>query len=309
MGNLETGFASGLDASGRKLGFYSLPESKTFESGVTVAEALELSGMNFQVAKKPVFRQDREGNFIEVPGQFEHYRTDNDRHLGVIGNQNTAFQNEAAFAMVDELLGFGVEIRSAGTWNGGADVFISAQVPNGIHVEGVMDADLYLLFRNNHAGKGAVSGLISPVDIRCTNMIGSATNKAVTAWKCRHTRTVGDRVQEASIALRLVDEFKESMEAAARKLSEAEMSLEEVENFIKEWEPTKERVQKSVMDTYTQSENLTQGNAWGVYSAVTEALDWNSPRRTGIETRFASQLSGPIASSRQRAMNMLLRAR
>ena len=305
MGSLDEGFASGLDASGRKLWFYSLPESKTFEEGLVVGEALERSGMNFHVAKKPVYRRDNEGEFVEVPGQFEHYRTDNDRHLGVIGNQNTAFQNEAAFAFIDEMLGYGAVIRSAGTWNGGADVFINAQLQNGIEVADVK-GDMYLLFRNNHAGKGALSMYATPVDIRCTNMMSSAIGSAASSWKVRHTATIGERVHEAATALRLVDQYKESLEGAIKQLSETEFELSEMDEFLASLTDAK-RVQESIRQTYTQSENLTQGNRWGVYSAVTEALDWNSPRRTGVETRAASAIDGPMARTRDRAMRLLLR--
>jgi phage/plasmid-like protein (TIGR03299 family) len=306
MGNLESGFIAGLDASGRKPSFFSLPESKCFDEQVSSAEALELAGMNFLVGKRPVFQQLNNGSFAEVSGKFASYRTDNEHALGVVGNQWTAFQNEPAFAMVDELLGFGALVRSAGTWNGGADVFISAQLQNGISVEGVTDVDMYLLFRNNHSGTGAVSCYITPVDLRCTNQLSTAIRSAVSSWKIRHTRTVGERVQEASTTLRLVDEYREALENTIKELSEAEMSLEEFNGFLKEWTDA-ERVQKTVMDVYQNSPNLTQGNRWGAYSAITETLDHMPSRRTGAETRFASQLDGPIARGRERAMRLLVR--
>lgn len=306
MGNLDTGFASGLDATGRKLWFYSLPDSKLFETGVSVEEALELSGMNFHVGKKPLYRRDKDGEFVETPGVFEHYRTDNDRFLGNVGSQNTAFQNEQAFSFLQEMLGHGLEIRSAGTWDGGADVFITAQLPQGIRVEGAdMTADMYALVRNNHAGKGALSMYVTPVDIRCNNMIASAIGSSVSSWKIRHTRTIGDRVHEATTALRLIDEYKNTLEGAIKQLGETEFELSEMDAFLAELTDAK-RVQESIRSTYNESENLTRGNRWGVYSAVTEALDWNSPRRTGIETRAASQIDGPIARTRDRAMRMLL---
>lgn len=304
MGNLETGF------SGRSIPFFSLPASKVFEFEPTVSEALDLAGLNFEVKKRPVFDQKANGDFVEVPGKFVTYRTDTEFALGVVGNQYQPFNNEPALGLVDELLGHGARIAAAGSWNNGADVFITAALQNGITVPGEEDLDLFLLFRNNHSGTGAVSAYVTPMRISCTNMLRSAIGQSVSSWKIRHTRTVADRVQEASVALRLVDSYKEEMEGAIRQLQETEISADEFENFIKELTEDKaERVQKSMIDTYNDSDTVTRGNCWGAFNAVTEALDWASPRQTGIESRFASQVEGPISRTRDRAMRLLLTRR
>lgn len=305
MGNLDTGFASGLDASGRKVSFFSLPSSQVFEEGLKVGEALEKSGMDFRVAKRPVYSKKDTGRFVEVAGKFETYRTDDETTLGIVGNQYKEFDNYEAFALVDELLGHGVEIRSAGTWNGGADVFISAKLPKGIEVPGVVNADLYLMFRNNHAGTGSVSCHVTPVDLRCTNMIGSAIRGAVSTWKCRHTRSVGSRVEEAKHSLQLADTYRQSLAETAKALADMDMELEEFNGFLKQL-TNAERVQERIRNTYLNSPNLTPGSRWGAFSAVTETLDWSPARQTSIETRFASQLDGAISNTRTRAMNLLL---
>lgn len=300
MGNLDTGF------SGRSISFFSLPQARVFDCELTVSEALEESGMNFHVEKRPVFQQLNDGQFVEVPGKFATYRTDTEAALGVVGNQYTPFNNEPALALVDELLGFGAVIDAAGTWNNGADVFVTARLQNGITVNGEEELDLHLLFRNNHAGTGSVSGYITPVRLSCTNMMSSAVGKAVSQWKCRHTRSVGERVQEAATALKLVDSYKTEMEDAIKLLQETEINLDEFTNFVKELTDA-ERVQNSMIDVYNTSPTVTQGNRWGAFNAVTEALDWFSPRQTRPESRFASQLDGPIARTRSRAMNLLVR--
>jgi len=305
MGNLDTGFSSGLDASGRKLGFFSLPDSKNFATGLRVGEALDKSGMDFRVGKRPVFSQKNDGGFQAIDGKFETFRTDTEHTLGIVGNQYKEFDNYEAFALVDELLGSGVEIRSAGTWNGGADVFIAAKLPDGIEVSGVLTADLYLMFRNNHAGTGSVSCHVTPVDLRCTNMIGAAIQGAVSQWKCRHTRSISSRVDEAKHSLALADTYRESLAETAQAMADMDMELEEFNGFLKEL-TNAERVQDRIRATYENSPNLTPGSRWGAFSAVTETLDWNPARQTGVETRFASQLDGAISSTRTRAMNLLL---
>jgi len=298
MGNLDTGF------SGRKLGFYSLPAARVFDRELTVSEALHESGMDFTVGKRPVYQQMNDGSFVEVPGKFATYRLDTESALGVVGNQYTVFNNNQAFEFVDELLGYGALIDCAGTWNNGADVFISAQLQNGIKVEGEEDMALHLLFRNNHSGTGAISGYITPVRLACTNMMRSAIKGAVSQWKARHTRNVSERVQEAANAMRLVDTYRESMEGMVQQLQQTEFEMSELDDFLKELTAS-ERVQANIREMYNTSESVTRGSRWGVLNAVTETLDWAPARQTGPESRFASSLDGPNQRTRDRAVRLL----
>ena len=295
---LEAGF------SGRNIQFYGLPDTSVFEHEPTVSEALELAGLNFEVGKRPLKRQMSNGEIVDAPGRFETYRLDTEAFLGDVGNQYTPFNNEPALALVDELLGHGARISAAGTWNGGADVFITAHLPEGIKVRGEDDLDLYLLFRNNHSGLGSVSTYITPIRLACTNMLSSAIRNAKSSWKVRHTQTVSARVAEAQATLNLVDQYTEAMELTVQQLQDTEMAIDEFDAFLKELTDA-ERVQKTIKDVYNESPTVTQGNRWGAFNAVTEALDWFPTRRTGPETRFASQLDGPMARTRDRAMRLL----
>lgn len=292
--------------SARSMFFFGLPSSKVFEDQPSVSEALTLAGLDFVVGKRPAFDKKNDDSYCEVPGKFVTYRMDTEATLGIVGSQYTPFDNEPALALCDELLGFGAQIDAAGSWHGGADVFISAQLQNGIVVPGEEDLDLHLLFRNNHAGTGSVSAYITPVRLQCTNMMSSALRKAVSSWKCRHTQTVADRVHEAAAAMELVDSYKVEYEATIQQLQETEFSMDEVDEFLKEL-TTAERVQKSIKDVYNTSETVTQGNGWGVFNAITEAIDHYPTRRTGPESRFASQLDGPLQRMRDRSMALLTR--
>src|SRR5690348_15974715 len=99
---LNSGFNVAED--GRNLPFFGLRDARKFDHEPTSSEALELSGMNFVVGKRPVFQQNYAGEFVEVPGKFVTYRTDTELAFGVVGSQYDPFNNEPAFALVDELL-------------------------------------------------------------------------------------------------------------------------------------------------------------------------------------------------------------
>jgi len=298
---LESGF------SGRGLGFYGLDNSNVVSGTKSVHEALDAAGLNWRVEKIPAGYDDGNGNFVAA-GQKFHLtrRSDTGAILGQVGNQYSVFQNEAAFEFADGLLGYGAEFHAAGAYNGGANVFLIAKLPEGIKVRGEEDMDLYLDMLNTHNGSGAISWYATPIRRQCTNQTRLMIAKAVSSAKIRHTATANERMAQVAETLKLVDQYKESLEAGIVQLQEMEMNLEEVTNFLNEWSDS-ERVVKNVLETYETSALVPRGNAWGVTNAITETLLHNPARRTGGESRFASMLDGPNQRAVERATRMLVR--
>lgn len=300
---IETGF------SGRGLHFYGLDNSSVVEGTHSVHDALTAAGMNWTVDKIPAGWQDSDGNFVPSGAKFyQTQRADTKAILGQVGNQYTVFQNQQAFEFADELLGFGAEFHAAGAFNGGANTFLIAKLPEGIKVRDEEDMDLYLDMLNTHNGSGAISWYATPIRRNCTNQTRLMIGKAVSSAKIRHTATAGERVAQVAETLRLVDTYKVALETGITQLQEMEMNLEEVENFLKEWSDS-ERVVKNVLSTYNTSELVPRGNAWGVVNSITETLLHNPARRTAGESRFASALDGPGQRSVESASRMLLRVR
>lgn len=300
---IEAGF------SGRGLHFYGMDNSRIVDGTTSVHEALDIAGLNWTVNKIPSGYKGADGEFIASGAKFHQtQRADTGAILGQVGNQYTVFQNQQAFEFADELLGFGAEFHAAGAFNGGANVFLIAKLPEGIKVRGEEDMDLYLDMMNTHNGSGAISWYATPIRRNCTNQTRLMIAKAVSSSKIRHTATAGERVAQVAETLRLVDTYKETLEEGIVALQDIEMNLEEVENFLKEWSES-ERVVKNVLETYNTSSLVPRGNGWGVTNAITETLLHNPARRTAGESRFASNLDGPAQRSVERATRMLLRVR
>lgn len=298
---IERGF------SGRGLSFYGMSNARTLEGTHTVSTALEAAGLDWTVDKIPSGYKGADGEFIAAGAKFHlTQRSDNQAILGHVGNQYTVFQNEQAFAFADELLGFGAEFHAAGAFNGGANVFLIAKLPEGIKVEGEEEMDLYLDMMNTHNGSGAIAWYATPVRRNCTNQTRLAIASAVSSAKIRHTATASERVSQVSETLRLVDIYKSELESGIAALQATDMELAEVETFLKEWSES-ERVVKNVLETYNTSELIPRGNAWGVVNSITETLLHNPARNTGGESRFASNLDGPNQRHVERASRMLLR--
>ncbi len=300
---IETGF------SGRGLGFYGMSNARVLEGTHKVDTALKAAGLDWRVDKIPAGYAGEDGNFVPAGAKFHlTQRADTGAILGQVGNQYTVFQNEQAFAFADELLEFGAEFHAAGAYNNGANVFLIAKLPEGIKVEGEEDMDLYLDMINTHNGSGAISWYATPIRRNCTNQTRLMIAKAVSSAKIRHTASASERVAQVAETLRLVDTYKKSLEDGVKALQSIEMNLEEVDNFLKEWSDS-ERVIKNVTETYNTSELVPRGNAWGVTNAITQTLLHNPARRTGGESRWASNLDGPNQRHIERASRMLLTRR
>lgn len=303
MTTIETGF------SGRGLGFYGMSRDCIVEGTLSVSEALDRAGMNWTVDKVPAGWQDENGNFVAAGNKFHMTkRSDTGGILGQVGNQYTVFQNEQAFEFADGLLGHGVEFHAAGAYNGGANTFLIAKLPEGISVEGEDEMDLYLDMINSHDGSGSIAWYVTPIRRNCTNQTRLMIEKAVSSAKIRHTATAGERITQVAETLRLVDLYKTGLEEGIAQLQSIEMDLEEVTGFLNEWSDSK-RVVENVLRVYNTSELVPRGTAWGIVNSITETQLHNPARRTAGESRFASALNGPNQTAVERASRMLLRTR
>lgn len=298
---IEAGF------SGRGLGMYGMSNARVLEGTHKVDTAMVAAGLDWKVNKIPSGYEGADGEFVAAGAKyFLTQRSDTKAILGHVGNQYTVFQNAEAFAFADELLEFGAEFEAAGSYKGGSNVFLIAKLPEGIKVEGEEDMDLYLDMINTHDGSGAISWYATPIRRICTNQTRLMIAKAVSSAKIRHTSTASERVAQVAETLKLVSTYKSELELGITTLQNIEMDLEEVDTFIKEWADS-ERVARNVLETYSTSERVPRGNAWGVSNAITETLLHNPARRTGGESRWASNLDGVNQRSVERASRMLLR--
>lgn len=292
--------------SGRSVPFHSLPASKIVSGAPTVEEALTLADLDWNVSLQPVYQTRCDGSVVQVQDRFLTVRDDTEQVLGNVGKNYRAFQNADAFAFADGLLGAGVEFDAAGHYNDSRKVFLTAKLPNGITV-GENDAvDLYLLFQTSHDGTSAITAMVTPVRLACTNMLRLAGREAVSKWTTRHTASAKDRIDEAARTLNLVDAYTKDFNATAARLLKTEVTLEGFEKLVKEITPS-ERLQVGMVNTFQTSPTVDRTNAWGAINAVTEHLQWMRGGRGNVETRFDSTLDGQAQVITERATRLLVR--
>lgn len=294
---LDSGFS-------RVLPFHSLPNSSIIKGTASVEEALVLAGLSWDVEKAPAGHMV-DGVFEEVPGKFVTRRKDNQDPLGIVGAQYSIFQNHESFCFADSLLDNGARFEAAGSWDGGSKVFLVAALPDSVKVQDEEDIRLFLTMVNSHDGSAAVSWFCSPIRLACINQMRLAVSKAVSSSKLRHTRGINDRIQLAAETLGLVDIYRRDLQDGIAQLQSIEMELQEVESFF-ETLTTSDRVRTSLLTTYNTSPTIVPGTAWSTINAVSEAIQHNPARVTGVETRFDSHLDGSGQRVIERATRLLL---
>jgi phage/plasmid-like protein (TIGR03299 family) len=291
--------------SARSIPFHSLPSAKVVKDAPTVEDAIKLADLDWAVELEPVYHKQVDETFVPVKDRFLTVRQDTQQVLGSVGKNYRTFQNEDAFDFANELLGMGVEFDAAGHYDDSKKVFLTAKLQNGITVLGEDKLDLFLLFKTSHDGSSAISAMITPVRLKCTNMMNLASREAVSKWSARHTANAKDKLEQAVETLRLVDAYRVEFAAIAAQLNDVEVSLEGYESLIKQVTPA-ERLHKGMVNNWNNSPTHGHSTGWDAVNSIGEFLEHERGGRGNVETRFDSNLDGQVAAIRNRAVRLLL---
>jgi phage/plasmid-like protein (TIGR03299 family) len=129
------------------------------EPPATVAEAIEASGLGWNVAKEHIAvdpGDEPDDDWLlprceQISGYYATVRQDTREVLGIVGERYRIVQNHEAFAFIDQLLGSAIHFETAGSLHGGRRVWVLATLPDHVEVGG--DAVRpYVLLMNSHDG-------------------------------------------------------------------------------------------------------------------------------------------------------------
>lgn len=232
---------------------------KVFNQDITIAQALNESGLDFEVLKAPnVHRIDvwngektqgldhTEKEMPDGSKQYLHrietisensfftYRTDTNAVLGdKLGKQYTVYQNTDALAVVDEMLKLGkVKIETAGSVDAGRRVFVCLKLQNPIVVAGNDPVDQYVLLANGHDGSLAITAMPTNVRVVCWNTLSAALGAAKAEHKIRHTKNSADRVKEAFKIMGLLEDNSKHNTAAYNAMKHNTLFKSEFFDYI-----------------------------------------------------------------------------
>jgi phage/plasmid-like protein (TIGR03299 family) len=282
----------------------------------TIEEALEYSGLNWTVERKPLVIQ---GSNVPVKA-FATVRASDDQVLGVVGTGYRVLQNSKAFEWFQPYLDSGeVELHTAGSLRGGRHVWVLAKVKNDpIEIIPGDEVLQFILVSNSHDGSASIRAGFTGVRVVCANTIAAAHSSAASKLlRIRHS-------DQAEIAL---DKVRESLDIGRREfhstvegmrtMAGAGVSVADLKRYVQEvFKPEVSLEDNSSLDRLCErviplfesgrgaNLNGVKGTMWGAYNAVTELLTWERGRSN--DTRMENVWFGQSAALAQRAYNVAL---
>jgi phage/plasmid-like protein (TIGR03299 family) len=269
----------------------------------SVAEAIEASGLVWNVEKRPIALADGVQPGEPIEGFYATVREDTQETLGIVGERYRVVQNHEAFSFIDQLLGSAFHFETAGSLHGGRRVWVMATLPEHVQVGG--DAVRpYVLLMNSHDGSTALVAATTPVRVVCQNTLNWGLRKAVQRFAIRHTEAAKQHVVEARRVLDLSIDYYKQFKVAGDRLASERCSERQLRAVLDELYPSgysdtasdrtrrsREQVKAKITSLFLAGE--TQGNApgskWAALNSIVEYTDWLRPARSG-EQRFARTL-------------------
>jgi phage/plasmid-like protein (TIGR03299 family) len=174
-------------------------------------EALDKSGLDFTVDKKPIAIITPDREFPDDPTRVEYitsdyhhatYRTDTNRILGVVGPQYEVLQNIDCFNFVDDLVTeCGGEYATAGSLGYGERIYVSVKLPNVVSLGEDDDIEQYFFITTSHDGSGKVIVGFTNIRIACQNLLIMAVSKARHRIDIKHTANMQSRMDIAKMVI------------------------------------------------------------------------------------------------------------
>jgi len=293
----------------------------------TSEEALHCSGLDYEVEKRPLFTYDTE-NFngdpdediiipeLQVPGYYSLVRTDTEEPLGVVKGKYTVCQNTECFAFLDSLVKNGsVIFDSAGSVNGGRDVFISAKLPQQLRIGKNDLIDQFLFVGTSHDGLTSTTVGYTPNRIFCKNMLNNTNSVRI-----YHTANADKRLQQAAEILHVTRELAEQNQETFNRWANVRITDEHIKKLVQmAMSPNPEtlasvlrgeqdefsshfvNVCEQVMQYHFEDESqlleTTKGTVFGAYNAITGYYQ-NVKTFKNDEEKVKSILYGGTAQTR-----------
>lgn len=299
LDNGEAAFFSAKELPWHRLG-------KVLDNVVTAEEALSLAKLDWEVILKPVFFQNADGTFEQVPDRFSATRDRDNRSLGIVSSEYNPFQNIDAFSFFDTITGSGdAKYETAGSLRGGQRVFLSAKIGDTLTVGDSEDLDTYLLISTSHDGTQAFTAAVTMIRPVCANTVSAALREAKRKWSIRHNSTLDGKIQEAREALNLTFRYQDAFSAKVEEMLNIEMEKDEFIRIMSDVLPDQKRKkEKNLEDLVSVFENEktvidseAAGTVYGAYNALTFWSDHVLESRSDA-ARFTSIAEGKVEEYR-----------
>jgi len=267
---------------------------QVLEEAPTISEAIELSGLNWDVGVKDLFTAEGEdaSSLARVT-----YRKDTGRLLGAVGPRYIPMQNRDAFDWFQPFVDAGeCEMHTAGSLCDGEKVWVLAKL-NRENSEVVPGDEVakFILLSNSHNGTTALRIGYTPIRVVCANTMAAAHScTASKLLRVRHTRNAAaalDKIRD------IMDNINADFNATAEQyqfLARKQVHRGDLEKYVKVCLGLDKKADDEIK---TRSKNIIadilarfdapkqrlpgiQGTWWAAYNAYNEYLNYEKGRNT-----------------------------
>lgn len=204
------------------------------------------------------------------------------------------FPNHGLYDIMEVFLGQGAVIETAGTVNGGRQVYLLAYLPEPFQVPGDPSKTYpFLAILNAHDGTSALRLLPTDIRVVCWNTFNYASlvaEQSGVQYTFKHSATIAERVEEAKTALSQVRVQSSKYLELATELTGLTVDDESLADFLVDFLPSPEehgeiitdRVRENILtarkafkQVYFDSETTEgiRGTGYGLFQAAGEYLD------------------------------------
>jgi len=247
------------------------------ENVPTIAEALELSKMDFDVVlSNPLVARflDPSLGYDNNTKQSKFYatvRTDTDEVLGVVNKNYKIVQNSELFDIAGSVPG--LQVETAGTLFNGAQSYILMKDDEWA-VNGSDEMHEYLCLMNSHNGTLSLSALPTSIRVVCNNTLSWAISEGSQRMiKLKHTGDIDAKILSLKEALDEWKAHKAAFRGAVQQLGAKRWSAEEIQSF---WIDCYEMFEGEIpraRSSYTQEEHNSRKKAMTTIQGFTETFD------------------------------------
>ena len=280
----------------------------------SVKDALEQTGLNWNVELRPTFYRTADGNIREINKGFVVVRDDSDEVLGRVGSDYTPLRNSLALASADRLIETGAAtLDSVFELKGGKRVGASLALNDTISIAGEDPMQFYITMITSHDGSQATMATVTPIRLWCTNQLSVSIKQARHAWSVRHLSSIKEQLLEVKSELEFVATYEKEFEKigtalAMKQMSEVELRMisDAALSFVQHDDNRKKAVD-GIIETWNTSSLIGddyKNTAWGGFNAVTEWVDHRRNYRSA-EARYHVITNGYGARVRNGAFSLL----
>lgn len=267
---------------------------------------LSASGLDYNVIKVPVYKEDEWGQFQQIPHRFLTKREDGTKDYDIVSDRFHVIQNRDAFEFVN-YMGDELKFLKAGETDGGM-VYIISVLPQ---VSILGDAFTpHVIFRNGFSGNVKITAAICPLRIVCQNQFNFAfkhTNNAITI---KHMSSAEAKLAEARDVLKMSADYMVELNSMAERYAGIKLIPSDLDHVLNQMFPMVglenmkqyqierlEQEREAFKAAYFADDNANhRGTAWGLVNAYTDFITHKEPYRntkTKDDSKFMTVTFAP----------------